>query len=588
MNITQTQSNDNSATHTAADAAASWRIPLLLLAVLATAIVIPMFFLGNASGHDFQFHLASWMDVAGQWREGVLYPRWAEWANWGFGEPRFIFYPPASWLLGAALGSVLPWTIVPGTYIWLVLVAGGMAMWRFAREWLGSAEAIAAAIFFAANPYNIVLVYYRSDFAEMLAVALFPLLLLGVVRVLGDGWTGVPWLAVTFAGIWLSNAPAGVIATYSLALLLAVGCLSKRDLRPLIPGGCAMLAGFGLASFYILPAALEQRWVQIGEVVSANLNPEHNFLFTYSNDPEFLLFNWKVSGVALLVMLIAGVAAVFAARRRREFSELWWMLLALGAASALLMFPPSVLLWRHLPRLRYLQFPWRWLGPLGAVFASFIAAAAGAGPTADRTKRKRVIWLCLFGVLVLTAVAIASDAWWDSADVPQMSDMIHSGHGYQGTDEYAPAGSNPYDLPGEVPEDTDVSDAPPPTPQVEMLDDNSGEVVPAAGMRIQVERWTAEDRAFTAETSLPVTLAPRLLNYPAWEVRVDGAISRPGSQDRTAQMLLPVNSGTHRVDIRFRRTGDRLLGVAISILTAFSLLAIAKIRRQHSLPTPSS
>lgn len=342
----------------------------------------------------------------------------------------------------------------------------------------------------------------------------------------------------------------------------------------MIPGGCGMAAGFGLAAFYILPAAVEQRWVQIGEVVSANLNPEHNFLFTHSDDPEFLLFNWKVSAVALLVMLMIGIAAVFVARRRREFPEIWWMLLVLAAAAVFVMFPPSDLLWRHLPKLRYLQFPWRWLGPLGAVFGSFVAAAIGG------RKRRQVIWLALFAVPSLTGVAMASDAWWDSADVPQLSDMIHSGHGYQGTDEYAPSGCNPYDLPGAVPEDTDVSDAPPPTPPVEMLNDNSGEVVPAAGVKIQIARWGADLRTFTAETSSPATLALRLVNYPAWEVRIDGAISRPGSQDRTAQMLLPLSPGTHRFEIRFGHSLDRSIGALISLLAALALLILWFVQRR--------
>jgi uncharacterized membrane protein len=105
--------------------AGSPRAALFLVAIAATAVIVPMFFLGNASGHDFQFHLASWLDVAGQWREGTFFPRWAEWANWGYGEPRFVFYPPGSWLLGATLGALLPWRMAPGAFIWLALLLAG-------------------------------------------------------------------------------------------------------------------------------------------------------------------------------------------------------------------------------------------------------------------------------------------------------------------------------------------------------------------------------------------------------------------------------------------------------------------------------
>jgi hypothetical protein len=550
-----------------------WLRPLLLLCVVATLIISPMPFLGNASGHDFQFHVASWMEAASQWHQNIFYPRWAAGANYGFGEPRFIFYPPASWFLGAALGLILPWVIVPGAYVWLVLVGAGMAMWRFASEWLAPREAIAAAVFFAINPYNIVLVYYRSDFAELLTCALFPLLLLGLFRIVREGAHGLPLTAVVFAGIWLSNAPAGVIATYSLALLLVVSAICTRSLRPVLAGGGAMILGFGLTAFYILPAAFEQRWVQISQVVSENLAPDRNFLFTHSEDPEFLLFNLKISGVALLVIVITAIAAVFVARRRRSFPGLWWLLLALGAASMILMFPISEPLWRHLPKLQFLQFPWRWLGPLGAVFASFVGALS------PLKRKQNLAWAAILFLLALYTVGIASDTWWDNEDIGHVADGVQSGYGYQGTDEYAPLGSNIYVLPGWIPEDTEPPDTPPPA--VEMLDSETNEPVPLKNVTVKVMIWAAERKQFTVRSDSPVTLAIRLLNYPAWHATVDGKPALIESLPATAEMLLSISAGTHVVEIRFVRTFDRKMGTAISGVALAGLFVLIYVRRRR-------
>ena len=542
--------------------ARSTRTAFLVLAVVATAVVTPMFFLGNASGHDFEFHLASWLDAAGQWHEGILFPRWAEWANWGFGEPRFVFYPPASWIAGAALGSLLPWRMAPGAFIWLALVLAGASMWRLARDWLPDGQAAAAAVFFAVNPYHLVVVYYRSDFAELLASAMFPFVVWAALRVTREGWTQVPILAIVFAAIWLSNAPAAVISTYSLALILLVGACVRRSVWPLVRGGTAMAAGFGLAAFYILPAAWEQRWAQIAQVLSENLHFDQNFLFTHANDPEFVLFNWKVSAVALGVILLTAIASVFAARLRREFPELWWMLLALGGASVLLMFPLSAIFWRRLPELRYVQFPWRWLVPLDAVFAFFVAAAM------NRSGRKWLVWLALSITLGASATLMVRDAWWDSEDIPVLMDGIQSGHGYEGTDEYQPAGSDRYSLPQGA-------------PQIAQLDPESGNIVPFAGVRILVERWSAENKIFSSDSAKSVALAPRLLNYPAWELGVDGKTARPDSLPQNGQLLVPLSAGAHKIELHFACTWDRTVGAALSIATAVLLGGFAAILRRR-------
>src|SRR2546421_11232864 len=109
--------------------------PLIAISATAFAVEIPFFFFGLPSGHDVEFHLYSWLEVLTQWKQGIFYPRWAALAHFAYGEPRFVFYPPASWTLGAALSSIFPWPIVPAIYIWLALVAAVACICFFWRSW---------------------------------------------------------------------------------------------------------------------------------------------------------------------------------------------------------------------------------------------------------------------------------------------------------------------------------------------------------------------------------------------------------------------------------------------------------------------
>ena len=76
---------------------------------------------------------------------------------------------------------------MPGVYCWLALTIAGLSMYRLAREWLPGRDALFAAALYAINPYHLVIVYWRSAFAELLAAALLPLLLLGILRLKDPG-----------------------------------------------------------------------------------------------------------------------------------------------------------------------------------------------------------------------------------------------------------------------------------------------------------------------------------------------------------------------------------------------------------------
>ena len=549
-----------------------WLLALGVSLGTALLIVMPFFWLGNASGHDFGFHAASWLDAAGQWREGIVYPRWTEWANHGFGEPRFIFYPPLSWMLGAALGLLAPWNAVPIVFLVLSQTLAGICFYALARQFLPGGAAMAGAACYAANPYALLIVYMRSDFAEQLACALLPLVLLAAVRLSGLAENRrlslprmIAFFGVPFAAVWLSNAPAGVMASYAMALLFLWAAFTLRSWRPVWRGAAGLGLGFGLTSLYLVPAAFEQRWVNISQALASGLTPSQNFLYTAINDPEHNLFNWIASSAAILMMIMTGIAGIAAHRvaspedSRGEQKKLWTLLLLLSAAAAILMIRPTVFFWEHLPKLRFVQFPWRWMGTLALPYAYFLGVAIA---------RRRAGWIWGAAVMAMvggTATFLVQNAWWDTEDIPVLRAAIASGQGFEGTDEYDPVGDDRYALP-----ETE--------PQVEILPaEGSAGGTPRA--EIQILRWTAEEKELQVTSDQAVRVALRLLNYPAWRTEVNGVDVNPQRAEESSQMVAPVPAGVSRVRVHFGRTLDRTMGGASSIASLLVLLLMCWVGR---------
>jgi hypothetical protein len=538
--------------------------PLPLLIVMATAflVILPFFVLGNPSGHDFEFHVNSLMEVLGQWRQGILYPRWAALAQYGYGEARFIFYPPASWTLGAALGALLPWKAVPGAYVWLALTLSGCSMFFLARRWLDRCDAIFAAALYAANPYYIVIVYWRSAFAELLAGALLPLLLLYALRSEEEGQEAVIPLAVIVAAAWLTNIPAAVMVNYSLVLLIVIMAILKRSPRVLLYGALAVLLGAAVAAFFLVPAAYERRWVNIAEVLSPGVRPRDNFLFVKINDVDHNRFNLLVSVVATAEIIVLAIAAFSSRLWRRREPRAWWTLFGWALLAIMLNFSFTSFLWQHLPELRYLQLPWRWLLCLNVAFALFVTMAS------RRWIVRILICFAMFAALTFVWHRVQAP-WWETAeDFGEMLERQQSGAGYEGTDEYVPAGADPYEIK-------------PDAPRV-ALDDESA--APDQVQRIRIERWSAESKIFTAQVEHPGQLVLRLFNYPAWRVELNGQVAATSTRDVTGQMLIPVQAGENRVQITLTRTRDRTVGGIISAVTVLFLGGFVMLRRKRMRP----
>jgi hypothetical protein len=594
----------------AANDLATGRRNPLLIPLAAGVAVLPLVIHGCSCGHDFDFHLISWMEAASQFSHGNLHPHWAYSPAFNAGEPRFVFYPPLSWALGALLGLLLThlpgitpaagWNATPILFTWIALTLSGCTLYRFARVFMRPNAALFAAILYLANPYMLFTAYERTAYAELLSAAWIPLLFFAILR---DKVT-VPGIALPISLLWLTNAPAAVMGSYTLALLAiiravatyraAVGSSAPNPTfgmwafhtRPALQISLNALAGtalgMSLAAFYIIPAAYERRFVQISMSTIAGMRIDKNFLFEHTGTSSDALLHDQVLHTASLIAIIilvataAALAAVVVhrnppgspldthsgeSRPYARFPTLAFIVLSAGIA--ILLTPLSTPIWNHAPELAFLQFPWRLLAILAPIFALSVAASIGRFPLKFATMG--IALTALAGALAFPAYYFFRQPCDEEDTAPARSTLFQSHAGMDPTDEYTPI--------------TADNDALKPNHPPYWLASE-----PTALARSATQAGLAPSH-LTVNAAQPEFLILNLRDYPAWHVFLNGALDPAREQRDDGLLALPIPAGVSTIDIRYAQTIDQTLGNAITVLAlALYLFTLSRERRRPGRP----
>jgi len=594
---------------------------VLLAAALATA---PQFLHGNSCGHDFDFHLVSWFDALNGWRHGLPYPHWTPSANYGAGEPRFIFYPPLTWMLGAALGAALPWPLVPIALTFLLLAGTGLATRALARQALEDGAATLAGCCAIFSGYALFTAYERSAFAEFAGGFWIPLVLLFLLRKgkssaapvsvwkrAFDG-SAVP-LALAVAGAWLANPTVGVMACYLLVAVALVAALLERSWAALLRAAVGAALGLGVIAAYLLPAAWERRWVDILQVTEdPGQTLENNWLFAVHADPQLQLHDavLRTASIIVVAMVAIALSGVLACRLRGILMTIrsdqpqqtiadeqkiaqqgnsarialnWWLPLALIPVVVLLLqFSFSRPLWNLLPELRFLQFPWRWLIVLEAPMSVFFAAAVWPSGAARRWRRIAVATACIGIFLAMTVCAerVFFQGCDEEDSVAGMLGTYRGGQGFIGTNEYEPIGaenallatglpfaclaSDPTAVLGVAASRPDNDDIPPTWQPTQ----HSCEATFAAE--------TNQPEHLNVQATLPHSgyLVLRLRSYPAWRISVNGQSVHNLPKRTDGLIAVPVPQGNVKVSADWTTTADVILGRWLSLIAVLLLAGL--------------
>ena len=266
-------------------------------------------------------------------------------------------------------------------------------------------------------------------------------------------------------------------------------------------------------------------------------------------------------------------------------------LAVIPVAVLFLQFSISLPVWNLLPKMRFLQYPWRWVLVVEAPMAIFFAAAVWPGSAARRWRRGAVAAVC--AVFFVTATALAARSFLRA---PQEGDTVaelladyDSGGGFEGTDEYQPPGADHWVIAQGLPDacfsaDSDI--------RLGEADRPGGIPVWRAGQAGQGScEATASAQIRPAEQMRIVTVAPhagylilRLLRYPAWRITVNGQPAGASPSRDDGLVAVPVQQGPVEVTAEWITTGDVVAGRWVSGLAVLLLLALGLLERRLSRP----
>ncbi len=537
---------------------------VILLALATVAINWKMLRDGLNGMADLRCHLTWLQHFSKQIAEGIWYPRWLAGTNFGYGSPTFVFYPPLAYYMGTFFkwaGLDTEKSVI--ALFTLALFCSGITFYIYGRKRWGAIASFLGALAYMTAPYLARDIYFRGGLSSVFVQAWIPLVWgLTYQALLRPKWRIA--LAFSWTLIGLTHVPSlllCMIVWLPHTLFFLLNRSGKAVAATLFCAG----TGLGVASFYLLPAVLEQSFVSTKVMkdvyggYKANLFwsplPFADYILKVTRDMQEIFLHQS------LAILILATVVFLCCRKNVALIQETWRWLALAIALAFLMSYWSVPIWQASRTLQMVQFPWRLLQ-----LFSFAGAALCAVVVSGTLKKHQKIRL----LLVLIILAIIGLNFRYSYQLSRSLPTLHNpGRGIiENLETLKTILSDPY-----TDKLIDVEEYRP-------LLKNGNPAVPVIGQprvsvlsgqaETQINHWGSYNRRFTVKAEKASTVRIRTYYYPAWHLQVNQK-PHPISMSSDGTMELKLEQGIYMVELDYQWTQAFILGVVLSVLSLVTL-----------------
>lgn len=519
---------------------------IVLIIFIHVLYVLPLVRPGLPKNHDAELHTARFAAYHKAFAERHIPPRWASDLNYGYGTPLFIFYPP----LSGSLGSFLHFLGVHFEVSYKILIASAFIFapvffYLFVRQLFPPLPSFVASLFYGLAPYHFLDLYVRGAVAELLFLALVPLLFLAIELLRNKTNVQTALFGGIIYGILIITH--NIMALLFSPLALSYGFIRLTRNKKAIAYLVGMfLLGLGLSAFYWIPAVFEQKFTH------SSLFIGKKYLEHFPTVGQLVASPWGFGpdvrkpgglspqiGILPLVIALTGFLLYKRVGRKNRWLTLWaFGVLCLSIFFSLQM---SLPVWTRIGVMQKFEFPWRF-----TAVSSFACAVLSA--VAIYTIKQKIFHFIFIIFLLVASIPFATVPPFESRN-----------------DAYYLSYNSSTDF-GAV---TPVWTAGDPTGYPKQ----PVEVIAGEGRITEYKRQLVR-HVFATDSETEVTILDNTMYFPGWQVTIDGQKVPIQFQDPNHRGLITfiVPKGTHMIDVSFHDSPLRAYANVVSMSTIAVLL----------------
>lgn len=542
----------------------SWIWIIIFSIVLSLPVILPYFHAGYFPTHDGEWAVVRLADMFRTLRDFQIPARYSGELNFGYGYPLFNFTYPFPYYLGVGV-HLLGFNFVntmkilfAGSVIFsaLFMFLASRSLWKSA--WAG----IASSILYVYFPYRMVDLYVRGSIGESLSFALFPLLFYLMLKLINKP------SVVLICGIGISvgilvlthNIMAVLFAPFYVAFAIILILLrNKKAVKPFI---ISIFLGFGLSAFFWIPALFEKSNILLSQIPIADRNLYFVMLeqfvvpgWGYGVPTDQNGFSYQLGLVHLAVFAATALFLLFVFVKNKylikeHFSKIAILLIMSTLFFTFLLFKPSEFLWKNLPLLYEINYPWIVLGILGFI----ISLLAGFLPRQILGKYI-VIFLAIIAIFAVYPYA-KPQKYIDNPDSYYLTNHATT----TSSNELMPLWVKKF--PSQRPTEKTA-------------------IIKGRGVIGNVISNSRQVR-FSINALSQSIVRINTIYFPGWKVSVDNIDVPISYSNEKGVMDISISKGKHMVNAKFGETSLRLISDVISALSIFAILFLTIKRGRYA------